>query len=227
MGRTLFIACALASSLLLGEPSRAADTEADQLREQLRSTVLQLRQLQDQMAAQSAQPAAAGPDSTAMKAKLDAAQSQLKAARRGAAEAAGLRAQLAKAQADNAAAASAAQAQAAELEKYKAAYNQAADAGRALTAERDRLKAQLTQTTTIAAACQAKNVKLTAFAERLLADERKVGFVQVLSAREPVLGLRRVQLENIAQDREDQVRAEHCDPQLDVRGPAKTATPGS
>jgi hypothetical protein len=226
MGRTLLIACALTPLVLAGVPALAADSEADQLREQLRSTVLQLRQLQDQQAAQAAQPAAPGPDATAMKAKLDAAQGQLRAARRSAAEAASLKAALAKAQADSVAAATAAQAQSAELDKYKAAYSQAADAGHALAVERDRLKAQLAQTTTIATACQAKNVKLTAFAEGLLADERKIGFGQVLAGREPVLGLRRVQLENIAQDREDQVRADRCDAQLDGRGPAKAATPG-
>jgi hypothetical protein len=45
----------------------------------------------------------------------------------------------------------------------------------------------------------------------------------VLSAREPLLGLRRVQLENIDQDHEDTVRANRCDARLDAAGPPKSA----
>lgn len=204
------------SLLLMGCPAFAADTpEVAQLREQLRSTVLQLRQLQDQVAATPAPaptPAPAAAD-TASKAKLAAAQSELRSARARADE---LQASLTKVQAQNDALTGASAAQAAELDKYKQAYTQATDAGRDLTAQRDQLKAQLGVMTNVSAACQAKNERLIAFAEGVLAADRKVGFGQVLSAKEPVLGLRRVQLENLAQEREDTVRANHCDPRLDA-----------
>ncbi len=228
MTRQALIACVLVPLILFGGRAAAADSEVEALRAQLRSTVLQLRELQDQQAAAGSPSTAASPDAAALQAKLAAAQRELRAARRSAGAAADLQAALTKAQADNAGLTSAAAASAAELDKYKSVYSQAAQAGRDLTAERDRLKAQLTLTGNVAAACQAKNLRLVAFAEDLLAAYGKVGFLQVLTAREPVIGLRRVQLENIAQDREDTIRANRCDARLDAAAPAKqpSAAPG-
>jgi hypothetical protein len=224
MKRLGLIAAFAAIGMLPGGQATAADPEVEQLREQLRATVLQLRELQDQQAAAPA-PAQAGPDTAALKAKLDASEAALRAARRNAAASAALKADLTKAQADSTAQAAAAQAAAGERDKYKAALDQSNEAGRQLTLERDRLRVQLNQAVNIATACQAKNTRLVAFAENLLNDYRKVGIGQVLAAHEPVFGLRRVQLENIAQDREDAVRANKCDARLDVQGPAK-APPG-
>jgi len=213
MTRPVLIACLLIPLIVLGGQAAAADPEVEALREQLRATVLQLRELQDQQAAAAPAAPAASPDVTGLKSKLAAAQG---AARRSAAALAGVQASLTKAQADNAVLTSAAAAQASELEKFRTAYNQSTEAGRDLSAERDRLKAQLALTSNIAVACQAKNTRLIAFAEDLLVAYRKVGFGQVLAAREPVLGLRRVQLENIAQDREDTIRANRCDARRDA-----------
>jgi len=211
---------------LLASGAKAADPEVEQLREQLRSTALQLRQLQDQQAqAPTPTPSAAPPsaDEAALKAKLAAAQAQLRAQHGAAAETAALKASLAKAQADNAALTSAAAANSAELQKYKDAYAKADDAGRAVTADRDRLKAELGAMTNVATVCQAKNDQLVAFAESLLASYKKASFGAAMLASEPFLGLKRVQLENIAQDREDAVRAARCDARLDAKGPAKPA----
>ncbi len=221
MARTLLIAGLLIPLVLCGGGALAGDSETDQLREQLRATVLQLRQLQDQQAAAPA-PTATPPADDVTR-KLAAAQAQLRAARRDAKRAALLQAALDKAQADNTALTAAGAASAAEIERLKTAYGQSVDAGRTVTGERDRLKSQLAQMTLIAGACQAKNGRLVAFAESLLEAYRKVGIGEVLAAREPVLGLRRVQLENIAQDREDSVRAVTCDPRLDAAPPAKPA----
>jgi hypothetical protein len=109
------------------------------------------------------------------------------------------------------------------LEKYKAGFTQSEEAGRGLTAERDGLRAQLGRMTNIATACQAKNEQLTAFGESMLLAYRKLTFQSALAAREPLLGLRRVQLETIAQEREDTVRDNHCDPRLDAAPLAKRA----
>jgi chromosome segregation ATPase len=226
MARLALLACLIVPLMLIAGRVAAADPEVEALREQLRSTVLQLRQLQDQQATNAAPPAVAvGPDAEGLKAKLAAAEAALRATRRSVAAMPGLKASLAKAQADNTALTAAAAANGAELEKYKAAFAQADAAQRGLAGERDHLKAQLVQASAILAACQAKNVRLTAFAEDLLAAYGKVGFRQVLAAREPILGLKRVQLENIAQEREDTVRADHCDPRLDAAGPAKPPSP--
>jgi hypothetical protein len=215
MARRLLIV-GLMIPLLVSGGGALADTEAEQLRAQLRATVLQLRQLQDQQAA-APQPAATPPPAdAAMKARLAAAQAQLRAARQDAAKASQLQATLDKLQAENTALTTAATANAAELEKFKAAYAQAADAGRALAIERDHFRADLTTMTTIATACQAKNTRLAAFARSLLADRRPIGFFQAMVDADPVLGLGRVGRENRAQDHEDTVRADTCDPRIDA-----------
>lgn len=111
----------------------------------------------------------------------------------------------------------------AENASLKSLYQRSADAGRALAGENDRLKDQLASLTRLANACQTKNDRLIAFAEALLADYDRIGLREVFGSREPFLGLKRVQLENAAQDREDQVRAERCDPRID----GKPATAGA
>ncbi len=231
MAKPALIACMLIPLMLAGLGARAADSEADRLREQLRSTVLQLRELQDQQAAGAAKPAAPlvaapGPDSSALKARLAAVQAQLRAARRDAEAKAALTAALDKAKADYAALSASASASQAELEKYKAALAQGSDAARAATKDRDRLQAALTAQTNIASACLAKNTRLVAFAEDLLASYHKVTLGKVLKGHEPVVGFWRVRLENIAQDREDQVRANRCDARTQAAAPANPPPAG-
>ncbi len=217
----------LAAPVLLAGTVRAADTsEADKLREQLRSTVMQLRELQDQQAAAKATvappPAPAGADAAALRAKLAAAQARLRAVQRGAADAAAARADAEKAKADLAALQTSTAAAQAELDKFKAAFAQAADQARATSAERDQLKLQLATERTIAQTCKAKNDRLTTFAEGLLNRYNHITLGEKLVAREPVIGFTRVRLENIAQDREDTIRAARCDPRVDSL-PAKPA----
>jgi hypothetical protein len=111
----------------------------------------------------------------------------------------------------------------ASLAKAQADYAQAADKLRDLAAERDQLKARLAAMTNAAVACQAKNARLVAFSEALLEDYRKVGIGRVLGSRELFLGLERVKLENLVQDREDTIRANRCNQRLDEAPPAKPA----
>ncbi|MBA3812604.1 MAG: hypothetical protein H0X27_13370 [Caulobacteraceae bacterium] len=223
MAKPALIASLLIPLLLAGIGARAADSEADKLREQLRATVLQLRELQDQQAAGAARPvaplAAPAPDSSALKARLSAVQAQLRAARRDAGAKAALTAALDKAKADYAALSASASASQGELEKYKAALAQASDAGRAATQDRDRLQAALATQSNTASACLAKNIRLVAFAEDLLASYHKITLGKVLKGHEPVVGFWRVRLENIAQDREDQVRANRCDARTRAAAP--------
>jgi chromosome segregation ATPase len=216
--------------LLLAATARADDaSEADKLREQLRATVMQLRELQDQQAAAkagaSALAAQAAPASAdaGLKAKLAAVRARLQVAQHNAADAAGARADADKAKADLTALQASMAATQAELEKFKGAFSQAADQGRLVTAERDQLKSQLATETTVAQACQAKNERLTTFAEGLLDRYDHVTLGEKLMAREPVIGFTRVHLENIAQEREDTIRSARCDPRVDALPPRKAA----
>jgi hypothetical protein len=192
----------------------AADPEADQLREQLRATVLQLRQLQDQQASAPPPTAAPAPDAAA-KAALAGLRARLRAAQARAAKAEQLQTDLDKARMDNAALTAAASAAATELAALKTANTQATDQVRALTTERDSLKARLDVTIKIARVCLAKNDKLTALSRDLIQKLGRVSVAGALAREEPFLGLARVRLENLTQDREDAVRAAHCDPALD------------
>ena len=118
--RPLLLGLALAA-LLMGGGAIAADTSAvDQLREQLRATVLQLRQLQDQQAV-TAQPSTPPPTGDDAK-KLAAARANLRVAKQKAAD---LQTALDKAKADNEALTAASAANAVELRKVKAALGEA------------------------------------------------------------------------------------------------------
>ncbi len=225
MTRKPIMASVLVGLVLLGGGARAADSEADRLREQLRATVLQLRQLQDERAA-TPQPSTPSPSNDTAR-KLAATQAQLRAARLAAAKASQLQSALDKARIDNTALSQSLAAETAELEKYKAEFNQSEEAGRGLTADRDGLKAQLGRMTNIATACRAKNERLTKFAESMLSANHDLATQLSPKDRpsflEPLFGLRTVALENIAQEREDRVRDNHCDPRLDAAPPAKPA----
>jgi DNA repair exonuclease SbcCD ATPase subunit len=207
--------------MLAGPVAHAADSEVDQLRDQLRATVLQLRQLQDQQAA--APPPVAAPPSDDLTRKLAAAQAQLRTARREAAKAAALQEAVDRAQADNATLLTQAAASAAALAAARTDYAQADERARNLAAERDGLKAQLARVTLVATACQAKNERLTEFGRSMLTAYQRLTFRQMGAAREPLLGLKRVELETIAQEREDKIYDNHCDPRLDAAAPAKGA----
>jgi hypothetical protein len=217
--------------LLAGGMVHAADDETARLREQLRATVLQLRELQDAQAAAAARPTAptatAEPGSAKLKARLSADEGELKRVRRTAEDAAAARASLDKTKADYDALAAKAAADEAELDKFKAAFSQASDTARAAATERDQLQGALATQTLIASACQAKNTRLIAFAEALIDTSNRITFGQKLAARDPVLGLTRVRLENLAQEREDTVRGAKCDPRLDARPPPIPAKPPS
>ncbi len=214
MARPLRLAGLLIPMLLLWSVA-AADPETDQLREQLRATVLQLRQLQDQQAAPPP-PAAAPAADAASKARLAALQAQLRIARSRAAKADQIQADLDKARADNATMAAAATASAAEVAALNSANTQAADQVRALTAERDRVKVQLTAMTTIAKTCLTKNDRLIALSRDLITRLTRVSVADVMAREEPFLGLARTRLENLTQDREDAVRAARCNPAEDA-----------
>jgi hypothetical protein len=107
--------------------------------------------------------------------------------------------------------------------KAEAASVKSADQLRELAVERDQLKSQLAAMTNAAVACQSKNTRLVAFSEELLDDYRKMSLGRVLASRELFLGLERVKLENLVQDREDRIRANRCNQRLDAAPPVKPA----
>jgi uncharacterized protein (DUF3084 family) len=194
--RTPVLLAGLAVLAAVSAASAASQTDDDRLRDQLRSTVTQLRELQDSQATLMAQKAAAEQERDALKKKVGSRSAGTAVARRDAAVIAGLRADLAKAQADNAQLAAGAQATGAELAKTKQLLAQATAQGQALAADRDGLKATL-------ATCAAHNAQLYKTGREILDAYARVDLTTVMAKKEPFLGLKRVQLENLAQDYRD------------------------
>ena len=128
---------------------------------------------------------------------------------------------LARVRAQNAALTADAAAKAAELETLRAANLQSADQVRVQAAQLEQLRRQLAGVTNLANSCLAKNERLAAFAEDVLSDYRKITLGKIVSSREFLVGLGRVKLENLLQDREDRIRANRCDPRTDAAPPPK------
>ncbi len=209
-------------AVLCASAARAEDSALDnRMRQQLQSTVQQLRELQDSQASLQAQKAAAEQERDALKAKVGSGarpKVNAAAARRDAHTIADLRAQLAQAKADSAQLIDRAAQAEAELAKTRDLYARATKAGRQLTGERDQTRSTL-------GVCVAKNDQLYKTGREILDAYAHVGFGTVMGKKEPFLGLERVKLENLAQDHRDRLDAGRFDPKLD-HGPAPAAPSG-
>lgn len=194
---------------LLALPALAQPTNEDRLREALKRQTADLRALQDGQAALTAQIGELTRQRDALQQQLDAAKAQL-AAKPAApaapapapvddAELAKLRDALAAAQKDNA------ELQAA-LAKWQGAYREAAALAQAKDAEAKRLDASLKATVGTLGVCKQSNAKLIATARDILHLYETQDFRSLLlKSYEPLLGLKRVELDNMVQDYEDKI----------------------
>jgi predicted RNase H-like nuclease (RuvC/YqgF family) len=92
------------------------------------------------------------------------------------------------------------------LEKWKASYNEAAGVARAKEAERAQLAAKADGLAKQATACEAKNGDLFKIGNEILDRYAAMGFGDVLAAREPFIGFKRVELQNMVQDYQNKLR---------------------
>jgi chromosome segregation ATPase len=169
----------------------SAQTIEDRLRNQLRATVQQLHQLQNDQASLQAQKAAAEQERDALKAQLAAAKTQLSHGGQD-------RGQV--------------QALAAEVSKYKDAYSQATGTAAQAQADHDKLATGLASAQTLLGACETKNGQLLIVGNEILAAYQKFDFGEALGANEPFVGIERVKLENLAQDFGDRLYDGKFDP---------------
>ncbi|MGZ8363807.1 MAG: hypothetical protein ACXW3D_07805 [Caulobacteraceae bacterium] len=114
----------------------------------------------------------------------------------------------------------------AELERYRAAYEQEGAKARDLQADRDRWKAAADQASSTATACKARNDQLLKVAYEILDAYKKADLDDVIGKKEPFFGLKRVQLENLAQGYEDKVYGARCDVRPDAPASAPAAPGG-
>lgn len=199
MGKLAFAIVLLAGTL--ASPAFAQSLE-DRLRDQLRSEMNQVQQLQDQQAGLQAEKAAAERERDDLKAQLAAAKAQLAHASRSAAdvrEEAALEAQ---------------------VSQYKNASTQAAATAQQAQADHDKLQAAVADAQKKLGLCQDKNAALLKVGNEILDAYQNFDIGDAVGANEPFIGTKRVELENMAQDFDDQLHAGKFDPNAKTPAPS-------
>jgi chromosome segregation ATPase len=177
--RTFTICCGVAATLLPGRAT-LAQSDDDRLRDALRQAIAQTRALEDERTALQGQLADAQRNAVNLKAQLDKAQAQY----RQAVDEFNKR----LAERDD------------TLEKWKSAYDEAATVARTKDAERAEFESQAATYKASTNSCRAKNLSLAKTDHDLLEELANQTFGEVVLAREPALGLHRVQAQNKVQD---------------------------
>lgn len=214
--RPLLIGLVLPFVLASAALAADADPVETQLRTQLRATVTQLRELQDQQATLQAQKTAAEQERDALKKKPQAAPGP---SRKALAAAAALRRDLAGARQEAEAGKQAAAQSQAQLAALRQQLDQVQASLRAVQTQNNEMRATLASTNSTLQACELKNVQLIGLSSEVLDRYSKVGLGTAMAAKEPFTGLRRVQLQNLAQGYEDRLRAGRYDPARDKAPP--------
>jgi chromosome segregation ATPase len=193
--RHFTVALVLVASMAGG--AARADTDTDRLREALRNATAQTRQLEDQRAAIQAKSAEADREKAALKAQVDAAKAEVRQLEKQNREAVDDFNQRLEERNQT-------------LDKWKTAYEEAATVARAKDAERAKFEGDANTFKASLKSCQAKNTQMFKAGNELLHEYRAVTIGDTIAAREPVLGLRRVEIQNKLQDTRDKI--------LDQRG---------
>ncbi len=196
-GSKAWTCCGLAVLMLAALPAMAqSDDPQARLRAALPQATSQLRDLEDQNATLLAKQAEAERARLALTQKLAEDEKALAAAR-------------GAAQNGQAAAQRAAEAQTESVKKWEDAYKMAADTARARDGDAKRLDAALAALREQTRLAEEKNAALYKLAEELLDLYEHKDALDSIAASEPVTKLKRVELENLMQDYEDKVRANH------------------
>lgn len=176
-----------------------AQSETDRLREALRSATMQTRALEDQRTALQAKLADADRDKAAAKAEIEAAKAQVKKIEKEHREAVDEFNQRLTERDQT-------------LDKWKAAYEEAATVARSKDAERAKFEGEATAYKASTKACVAKNTLLVKAGKDLVQRYKEVTIGDTIVAREPVLELRRVELQNQLQDTYDKFLDQRANP---------------
>lgn len=183
----LIIALAVAHSA-----TARANSETDRLRDALRSTTGQLRTLEDQRAALQARATAAEQERDRLRKQTETLRAQVKEAEQAYRQAVkDFNDRLTER--DEA------------LEKWKSAYTEAATVARAKDAERSKFESEAATLKTSNKACEAKNVQLVKVGTEIMKQYEAMDPMEKILDHEPVLGLKRVEHQNAAQDFRDKI----------------------
>ena len=183
---------------IAGSDARA-DADTDRLREALRSATAQTRALEDQRTALQAKVAEFDREKAAMVAQITAAKAQVKEIEKTNREAV---AEFNERLEDRNQ----------TLEKWKSAYEEAATVARAKDAERAKFEGQAASFKASTKSCMAKNALLTKVGRELLHRYEGVSFGDMVVINEPLVGARRVQVQNLLQDFDDKLLEQKVTP---------------
>ncbi len=165
----------------------------DRLRSALRSATSQLRSMEDQNAQLQAKQAESDRALTDAKAKLDADEKELATLRQKSSD------QEKAIQSQTEQATTQLQAASDNLTKWQAAYKDAVEKAKARDTEARMFETSLGDMRKRATTCEAKSAKLYDLGLEILDLYQKKGVFESLAGGEPVTGLKRAELENIAQ----------------------------
>jgi len=184
----------IVSSLLAVLPAAAqTPSEADRLREALRSATTQLRSLEDQRAQLQAKQAEAERQRDLLQKQIDGYKAQVKDAEQAYQKAVDDFNQRISERDD-------------ALEKWKAAYEEAVTVARTKEAERAKLDADATALKASNKSCEAKNGQLAKVSGEMLTRLNSANLLEFFAAREPIIGVKRVELQNMLQDYHDKIQ---------------------
>jgi chromosome segregation ATPase len=189
--RSGLVAVAALAAALAPALARSDAASETRLRDALRTSMAQLRTLEDEKAQWQSTEAA-------LRKELEALRRQPAAADRGDRKAADLRRRLVEGE-------EAAARLKRSLDKCQADAREAEEAGRSRDEDHTRLTAEAAALRERLAASEARNVRMFQVATAVLDWIDRLGTGAAFAAREPFLGLKRVELENAAQDHRDKV----------------------
>jgi chromosome segregation ATPase len=182
----------VAIAMLASSGVAFAQSETDRLREALRQSIAQTRALEDERTALQAKLASAERDKANLKAQVEAAQAETKKAQkqyRDAVEEFNNR----LAERD------------ATLDKWKSAYEEAANVARAKDAERAKFETAASACEASFKSCRGKNSQLVKIDRELVRRNADIHFGDKLVAREPLIAVGRVRVQNELQDYTDKI----------------------
>jgi chromosome segregation ATPase len=208
---------AAVAMLLVPAAAGAADSDIEaRLREQLRSAITQLRTLEDQNATLTAKQAEYEKQIQALKpqvATLTQQVADLQAeGEKAAAKAAELDSTITRLKGTLAARDATITGLNETVEKWKTEQAKAAALARLKEAERARLDGALKTMTNRAVTCEVKNDELFRLGNEILDRYGAVDVSDAMGAREPFIGFKRVELQNIVQDYQDMLMNQKVGP---------------
>ncbi|MDC7787024.1 hypothetical protein PQJ75_24820 [Rhodoplanes sp. TEM] len=186
------------AALAFAGPAQA-QSETDRLREALRSATAQTRMLEDQRTQLQARLAEADRARTALQGQVDQLKGQLKeveVAHRTAVETFNQ-----KLEERNEV-----------LERWKSAYAEAATVARTKDAERAKFEGESNACKVRAKSCEGKNKELVKIGQELMRAYEGVTIGDIVGGREPMFGLRRVDVQNLLQDYGGKIREQKVAP---------------